>query len=118
MLGCPELGARCPQTPALPRHAAPAALHFGHALLHLPALSLLIFPCLLGPPQEVESVRHQLEQQAALSQQLEEAMDAAEAAAAQMEAELLAAQEQAARYQYQAEEMEAYKQQLAQVRAG
>lgn len=60
-------------------------------------------------------LRQQLEQQVAASWELQEAMAAAEAAQQQMQADLRAAQEQAARFQRQAVDMEGYGHQLQEV---
>lgn len=60
-------------------------------------------------------MREQLEQQMAAAHELQQARDTAEAAAAQMEADVATTQEQAARYQQQAAEIEMYKQQLQEV---
>lgn len=65
--------------------------------------------------QEADFLRQQLEQQAAAAWELQEAMAVAEAAAEQMQADLLAAQEQAARFQRQAQNMEGYGHQLQEV---
>ncbi len=61
-------------------------------------------------------LRQQLEQQMASSWELQEAFAAAEAAMQQMQADLSAAQEQAARFQRQAQNMEGYGHQLQEVR--
>lgn len=66
--------------------------------------------------QEAEMLRQQLEQQMASSWELQEAFAAAEAAMQQMQADLAAAQEQAARFQRQAQNMEGYGHQLQEVR--
>jgi hypothetical protein len=111
----------CPPVPLAPLHPlAPAPTT-------LPLRCFRPFP----PPQVAQDMRAQLAEQEAAATHLRQAKeeaeaaaaalvaskDAAEAAVAQMRSQLSSAQEQAAAARQRADEVEAYKKQLAEVRA-